>query len=457
MQPPARRAADSIAGDFVREERADLAYVFYGRTLILGLLAVYVVVTVPFTRAPAYLGIITLFFVLGLVPHLLQRAGRMGAWGSGTLLVCDAVLLSVLMIVPNPLFDPDRPVQLTQRIPNFLFLLLFLSGVALSYSPKLVVLIGVTLAVCWSLGFAWLATRPDTRLTSVTDVANAPDLAASLSTTLDPHAVSITLWVIQTVVLLLMSVMLTLVVWRSRRLVGRVAQTESARAALSRYFSPNIVDRLAESTSPFGLVQRQSAVIMFVDIVGFSAQVDGLAPERVVGLLRSFHRRMVGQVFANDGTIDKYIGDCVMATFGTPQPGPRDAWNALACAQAMCAEVARWNAKRQRRGAASIAIGIGLHYGPVVVGNIGDERRLEFGVVGDTVNIASRLERLSRNFAAQVVASEHAITRANDEGCPPDVLRAFDPAGATEIRGRQEPLAIWTLGSAGTPAPLAAA
>jgi adenylate cyclase len=340
-------------------------------------------------------------------------------------------------------------------VPNFLFLLLFLSGVALSYAPKLVVLIGSTLTICWALGFAWLATRPDSRIVSVADITNAQP--GEPSPMLDAYAVNVTLWVIQTVVLLLMTVILTLVVWRSRRLVSRVARTESARAALSRYFSPNLVDRLAESTTPFGLVQRQSAVIMFVDMVGFTSQVEGWAPERVVSLLRSFHRRMAQQVFANNGTIDKYIGDCVMATFGTPQPGPRDAWNAFACAQAMCAEVERWNAKRQRRAAAPISIGIGLHYGPVVVGNIGDERRLEFGVVGDTVNIASRLERLSRNFSTQVVASEHAITRANDEGCPPDVLRGFDPAGATEIRGRQEPLSIWTLGPTGTPAPQAAA
>jgi adenylate cyclase len=188
MLSPARQAAGSIAGDLVREEHAGLTYVFYGRTLVLGLLALYVGLTVPLTRAPAYLGIIVLFFVLGLVPHLLQRAGRIGIWGAGAFLVCDAALLTVLMVVPNPLFDPDRPVQLTQRIPNFLFLLLFLSGVALSYSPKLVVLIGGTLAVCWGLGFAWLASRPDTRLTSVADVTNAPDMAASLATQLDPHA-----------------------------------------------------------------------------------------------------------------------------------------------------------------------------------------------------------------------------------------------------------------------------
>jgi len=114
----------------------------------------------------------------------------------------------------------------------------------------------------------------------------------------------------------------------------------------------------------------------------------------------------------------------------------------------MCREVERWNAKRQARGAAPIEVGIGLHYGLVVMGNIGDERRLEFGVVGDTVNVASRLERLSRRLDTRVVASDAAVIQAGREGCAPEVLGAFGPAGQTEIRGRQETLAIWTLAAA---------
>jgi len=84
-----------------------------------------------------------------------------------------------------------------------------------------------------------------------------------------------------------------------------------------------------------------------------------------------------------------------------------------------------------------------------VMGNIGDERRLEFGVVGDTVNVASRLERLTRRLAARVVASDATVSQAGREGCPPEVLGAFDPAGEAEIRGRQGSLTIWTLAAAG--------
>lgn len=450
MAEPAQATPGGIRGAMEREERDGLSYVFYGRVLVSALLALYVVLSIPAERSIAYLGVIAAFLGLGLIPYLLQRRGRIGVWGVGAFLVLDAVLLTFVMVAPNPLFGSEVPVQFTQRIPNFLFLLLFLCGVALSYSPKLVLLVGGTLTVSWSLGFAWLATRPDSIVTSASDVVEGPGADGKrIAMSLDPHAVSSTLWMIQTVILVLMTLVLALAVWRSRRLVGRVARMEAAKAALSRYFSPNLVGRLAASAAPLGEIQRQPAVILFVDIVGFSGQAEGLAPERVVALLRSFHRRMAEQVFAHEGTIDKYIGDCGMATFGTPQPGPRDASNALCCARAMCAEVERWNEKRQRRGAAPVEIGIGLHYGLVVMGNIGDERRLEFGVVGDTVNVASRLERLSRRLAARVVASDAAVSQAAREGCPREVLDDFGPAGQAEIRGRQEALAIWTLAALG--------
>ncbi|HEY9346479.1 MAG TPA: hypothetical protein VIQ53_14270, partial [Inquilinus sp.] len=268
MAKPAQATPLGIRGAMEREERDGLSFVFYGRVLVLALLALYVVLTIPAGRAVAYVGLIAVFVVLGLIPYLLQRRGSIGVWGVGAFLVLDAVVLTFVMVAPNPLFSSDLPVQFTQRIPNFLFLLLFLCGVALSYSPKLVLLVGGALTVSWSLGFAWLATQPDSIVTSANDVVDGPNPdAMRIAMSLNPHAVSSTLWMIQTVVLVLMTVVLALAVWRSRKLVGRAARMEAAKAALSRYFSPNLVGRLAASAAPLGEIQRQPAVILFVDIV----------------------------------------------------------------------------------------------------------------------------------------------------------------------------------------------
>ncbi len=196
-----------------------------------------------------------------------------------------------------------------------------------------------------------------------------------------------------------------------RRLVYAQARVERARANLARHVSANLVEDLAAVDEPFGPVRTQEVAVLFVDIVGFTGLCEGMAPEAVVAMLRDFHGRMADCVFAHGGTLDKFIGDSVMATFGTPHPGPHDAANALACARAMLAALDGWNGERASRGEPPLHVGIGLHFGPVVLGDIGDERRVEFAVLGDTVNTASRLEALTRSLDTSLAASQALVDR----------------------------------------------
>jgi adenylate cyclase len=109
----------------------------------------------------------------------------------------------------------------------------------------------------------------------------------------------------------------------------------------------------------------------------------------------------------------------------------------------MIETVRRWNEKRARRGASAVRIGIGLHFGPVVVGNTGDARRLELAVIGDTVNVASRLERETRRFATEIACSADVMAAVRREGTPVEIIEGFVEAGTVELRGRPEPLSVW--------------
>ncbi|MBM3558630.1 MAG: adenylate/guanylate cyclase domain-containing protein [Alphaproteobacteria bacterium] len=160
-------------------------------------------------------------------------------------------------------------------------------------------------------------------------------------------------------------------------------------------------------------------------------------------------------VFDSDGKLDKFLGDGVMATFGTPEPGPSDPANALACARAMHAAVDEWNGRRRDAGLPPIRLSVGVHWGRVVLGDIGSERRLEFTVLGDTVNVAARIEALTRMRDCRVAVSEALVNVLRTSGDPRagTLLDGFHDAGRQITLGRAEPVAVWTWGTPVAPIP----
>ena len=215
---------------------------------------------------------------------------------------------------------------------------------------------------------------------------------------------------------------------------------ERARSNLARYFSPHFAAMLAERDEPLGAVRRQNVGVLFADIVGFTRMAEAMAPEAVVTMLRQFHDRMTAQIFACGGSVEKYIGDEIFAVFGVPEPGGEDATNALKCAQAMLVALDAWN---QERGAANeprLSMGIGLNYGPAVLGDVGSAQTLSFTVIGDTVNTASRLQGLTRTLETPLVVGDTVVQTIQDA----TALAGLHDRGVQEVRGRIAPVRIWT-------------
>jgi adenylate cyclase len=224
------------------------------------------------------------------------------------------------------------------------------------------------------------------------------------------------------------------------------AAAERARSNLSRYFSPNIVEMLAAQDEPLGAVRRQMVAVLFVDIVGFTRMAEPMPPEAVVTMLRQFHERMTAQIFACGGTVEKYIGDEILAVFGVPTASDNDAANALACADRMIETLDHWNKERARDGHTPLAIGIGLNYGPAVLGDVGSEHSMSFTVIGDTVNTASRLQGLTRTLKTPLVVGGplvDAIRAGSSQTATALVNELFDH-GEQQLRGRAAPVRVWS-------------
>ncbi|MGH6928407.1 MAG: PAS domain S-box protein [Dongiaceae bacterium] len=229
-----------------------------------------------------------------------------------------------------------------------------------------------------------------------------------------------------------------------RRFQAELSDIERRRAVLARHFSPNMVDELMRTGGQLDAVRTQPITVMFADLFNFTALSAAMPMTDVVGLLRSFHALVEEAVFGNEGTLDKYIGDGVMATFGTPRPGPRDATNAVAGARAIVQGINRWNREREATRRRPIRIGVGLHYGEATLGNVGSARRFEHTVVGETVNLASRIEALTRVLDIALLVSEAVVEAVRREGGD-QILAGFKDMGIHAIRGHKRPVNLWGL------------
>lgn len=420
----------------------------------LGVISLWLFIQVDLSRVWYYQAILGLFGLLVLGNYLIAQTRWDRSWRTYVFQACFVALLVAVIILPNPFVD-SWPIQTRLRFGNFVYVLLFLAPIALTFRPLAMVWAGLCAALAWGIGVAWVALRPDSKTWWSPEALAPVGSAEALALFLDPHFVYVEGHIQDVVIVLLMAGVLALVVWRSRHLVLSQIGLARERANLARYFAPTVVDRLAQLDAPLGATRLQPVAVLFADIVGFTRFAESSDPHTVVATLRAFHGRLERAIFDHGGTLDKFLGDGVMATFGTPQVGPHDACNALAAARAVCAAIHDWNGERIARGEPPIDVSIGIHYGPVVLGDIGSERRMEFAVLGDVVNVAQRLEGLTRQLECQIVVSDEFVHALRAQGADEAdaLLAGFRAAEPQELRGRAQPVAVWKL----SPAAVAAA
>ncbi|HEY2025857.1 MAG TPA: adenylate/guanylate cyclase domain-containing protein [Gemmatimonadaceae bacterium] len=215
----------------------------------------------------------------------------------------------------------------------------------------------------------------------------------------------------------------------------RIRREGIVRSNFERYFAPQLAARIADSVEATKLGgDKRPVAVLFSDIRGFTALSETMNPDAMATLLTEYFTEMVECVFRHGGMLDKFIGDAVMAQWGAPIAGADDADRAMQAALEMMSALDTLNARWTAQGRPTLEIGIGLNYGEAFAGNIGSERRLEFTVIGDTVNTASRL--CSAAGAGEILLSDD-MRRALSN--PP----ALDKRPAMELKGKSQKLAVY--------------
>jgi adenylate cyclase len=214
-----------------------------------------------------------------------------------------------------------------------------------------------------------------------------------------------------------------------------ITSEKRVRSTMARYMSKEVADQLLEAGEDQLTGKDQTVSILFSDVRGFTTIAEKIGARETVTMLNSYFTEMVDVIFEHKGILDKYIGDAIMALFGAPFEGPNDADNAISTANKMMVELKALNLKRAESGEPPIDIGLGISTGNVIVGNIGSIKRMEYTVIGDSVNLASRLEGANKAYGSKILFSEFTHARLAD----PQFTREID---LIKVKGKDFPVGV---------------
>jgi adenylate cyclase len=212
------------------------------------------------------------------------------------------------------------------------------------------------------------------------------------------------------------------------------------KSAFQHYVSSKVVDEIMHDVSKLRLGgEKRDLTVLFSDIRGFTSMSEQMAPEDLVRLLNSYLTRMTENVFQNDGLLDKYIGDAIMAIYGAPIYRADHAVLACRTALEMMTALFEMQAEWRRHGSPVLDIGIGINSGPMIVGNMGSQARFDYTVIGDAVNLGSRIESMNKDYGTHILLSEYTYQYVRD------AFRNLREVHVANIRGRGARVRLYEL------------
>jgi len=215
-----------------------------------------------------------------------------------------------------------------------------------------------------------------------------------------------------------------------------ITTEKRVKSTMARYMTKEVADKLLESGESALGGTAQVASVLFSDIRSFTTLSETLGARDTVSLLNEYFTDMIDVIFKHKGILDKYIGDAIMAIFGAPFPGDRDADHAVAAANEMISVLRESNRRKALLGIPPIRIGVGISTGELIAGNIGSMKRMDYTVIGDTVNLASRLEGVTKFYGAPVVFGQPTLDGLKGEAR----VRELD---LIRVKGKNRPVAIY--------------
>ena len=388
---------------------------------------------VSFAPVPWVLGGFIGFSIIRL---LLIRRGFQPRWFLALAVIADTALLMVLIWSFH--LQYEQPAAFYLKAPTLLYVFIFIALRSLRFDPWFVLLAGACAAFGWLalLGYSvWSDEGGDMITRDFVEYVQANKILIGAEF---DKVISITV----TTLILAVSIV------RARRLMIRSVTEQAAVRDLSRFFAPEVAQAITASDKRIqpGTGEARTAGVLMCDIGGFTGMAAAMGPNDLIALLTEYESRLVPVIRRNGGSVDKFLGDGIMATFGAVLPTETFAADAMRAVEDLMEAAATWRREREAAGLAPVDVRFAVAVGPVVFGAVGDVSRLEYTVIGEPVNIAAKLEKHAKVETCGALTTVAALKLGEAQGYRPRV--SLDHRQARPVDGLEKPVDIVAFCSA---------
>lgn len=376
--------------------------------------------------------ILTAYFILTVIGLAWSLRARLPDWAVYLSILFDMALLMVLILSFH--IQYQQPASFALKAPTLLYVFIFIALRALRFEARFVIAAGFTAAAGWAL-MIYYVTNIDPSDTMIT---------RSYVEYLTGNAILLGAEFDKIVAILTVTLVLGLTLRRGRQLlIDSVAESTAARD-LSRFFDESVASQIrgADQEIAAGEGVKRNAAVLNVDIRGFTPLAAKLDPGDVVALLADYQARIVPLVQKNNGSIDKFLGDGIMATFGATNDSDSYAADALRTTDEIIEAMDSWDKERKDAGLRPIVVNASVASGPLVFGAVGGQNRLEYTVIGDVVNVSAKLEKHNKALKARTVTTEECLKLAVQQGYPERSGYRIDKSGVAGVKSRQKVIVL---------------
>jgi len=352
---------------------------------------------------------LAIYLVLTVIRLAWAHKGRLPAWSLTVSVVFDITLLMVLIWSFH--LQYQQPASFYLKAPTLLYVFIFIALRALRFEARYVLLAGVVAALGWGamILYVVLVDPFDTMITR------------NYVTYLTSNAILLGAEFDKIISILLVTGIIAVALQRAKGLLVQAVAEQTAARELSRFFDPEIAAKIKGSEQEIraGTGELRDAAILNLDMRGFTKLVGQASADEVIGLLAEYQAHMVPVIQKHGGTIDKFLGDGIMATFGAAVPSTTYAADSLAALDEALSVARDWQAGRVAAGRPSPAVNGAVATGRILFGAVGDENRLEYTVIGDAVNLSAKLEKANKELGARGVCDGATYELALEQGYRP--------------------------------------